>query len=158
MVVTLIIAIKDEADLPSGHKRKKAGDIIAVCPENHIGGRITRKTHLLVKVDLGSEIIELTDAKKLMIPQFETGILWFPENEEVLKIIGKRRYQIPLNEIITKSQLLGKTIDMKKLLDPNIDYQPLEEITITFENIIWDKISNKKLDNNNLKAIKLIGK
>jgi len=156
MIVTLIIANKDEADLPSGHKRKKAGDIIAVCPEDHYGGVVTRKTHLLVRVNLGNTIKTIQDAKKLMVPEFETGEYWYPE--ETPNIIGKRRHRIPFAELVAKAQAVGVNIDMDQLLNPDIDYQPLENKTFAVSQFIWDKVNGRKLTNADLVAIKNFGK
>jgi hypothetical protein len=158
MKVVLIIATKDEQDLESGHKRKKAGDIIAVCPYPHEGGRVTRKTHLLVPVDLGSTITTIEDAKKLMIPQYETGELWYPEDETGLKIVARNRYKIPLTELTTKAQLLDVAIDMKKVEDDKVDYQPLEDKTLTIANLVQDKHLDKKISATELTAIKNYGK
>lgn len=159
MIVTLILANKDEDDLQSGHKRKKAGDIIAVCPEDHYGGVKTRKTHLLLKVELGSEITLLEDAKHLMIPQFETGELWWPGGETPLpNIVARNRYKLPFADIIARATLLGITIDMNRLLDPEDDYQPLENVVIPFQTMILDRVGNKKLSILNLRAIANAGK
>jgi len=158
MKVTLIIATKDEQDLPSGHKRKKAGDIIAVCPYPHEGGRMTRKTHLLIPVDLESSIETIEDAKKLMIPQYETGELWYPEDTSGLKIIARNRYKIPLDELMIKARPLGVEIDEKKMLDDEVDYQPLETKILTITDLIQDKHLDKKIGVAELTAMKLEGK
>jgi len=155
-IATLIIAIQDEDDLSSGHKRKKAGDIIAVCPENHQGGVKTRKTHLLVKMDFGSGIASHDDSKKLMIPKFEGGdLIWPPD---VYQILAKRRYNLPFTNIIAKALTLGITIDMDKLLNPEIDYQPLENVTIHFLEMVFDRTLNRKLTAINLATISNAGK
>lgn len=158
MKVSLVVSIKDEQDLESGHKRKKAGDIIAVCPYPHEGGRVTRKTHLLVNVDLGSTITAIEDAKKLMIPHYETGEPWYPEDTSQLKIIARNRYKIPLDELITKASVLGVVIDTAKMLDEKVDYQPLKNKTLTIVNLVQDKYLGKKIGVTELKAIKNYGK
>ena len=160
MIVKFVISIKDEADLPSGHKRKKAGDIIAVVSSDFHGGVIERKTYLLVKVDLGNTITLLDDARRLMIPEWETGDLSQPNYSDTYlpKRLRKRRYQIPWADLIAKSEILGRTIDMAKLLDPDIDYQPVEDLTIPFQGMIFDKILNTKLTAAHLTNIEKAGK
>ena len=156
MKVSIALAIKDEQDLPSGHKRKKEGDIIAVKPSGWEWGTEEVKRYLILEIDLGDSITTIEDAQKLTVSQFETGELWYPE--ETPKIIGKRRYKIPFTDLITKAQSLGISVDLGKIKDEKIAYQPLERVTISFVDMIQDKILIKKLTNKDLEGIAKVGK
>jgi hypothetical protein len=152
MIYTFIIATKDEEDLASGHKRKKAGDIIAICPAGHHGGKITRKTHLLLEIECGD--ISWEDIQRLTIPDWEDGTNWYLDPDlPQPKIAGKRRYKIPLTDLDTKSKEKGKTIDFQKLLDQDLDYQPLKDVSFDVADLVLDKRSDKKTSVDKIKAI-----
>lgn len=145
----MALAKKDMADLPSGHKRMKQGDIIAIKPADWKWGTEEVKHYLLIEIDLGDGIATWEDAQKLTVPQFETGELWYPE--EMPKIIGKRRYKISLNDLAVKAQQSGVIVDIEKL--PESDYQPFRGKIVPFADMIQDKILGKKLDRNKLREI-----
>ena len=65
------IACRDEADLASGHKRKKEGDIIAVKPYPWQWGAKEVDAHLIVIVDNLTQ----EEAHNLCKPQYEDGSL-----------------------------------------------------------------------------------
>lgn len=153
MIVTLILANKDEQDLASGHKRKKAGDIIAVCPENHIGGDLTRKTHLLVRVDLGNEIKTLLQAQVLASIDYGEADVYSPLDNANSTPVRKRRFNIPLTELVQKASLLGKTLDIENITDDKLDYQPLTDSVLSYNDLIKDKTLNRKIDNTDLTTI-----
>ncbi len=151
--VSAAIAKQDEQDLASGHKRKKQGDIIAVKPANWQWGTKEYEDYLIIELDLGNVITTIEDAQKLTVPQFEIGELWYPE--ETPKITGKRRYNIPIADLIAKTTVV---IDVEKMVEKGNKYQPLEKVSIPFDGLIQDKILNRKLQVNDLTIIKNIGK
>lgn len=159
MKVSIAVSTNNEQDLPSGHKRKKEGDIIAVKPAGWQWGTEEVKRYLILEIDLGDSITTIEDAQKLTVPQFEDGSLWhLSEDLSQPTIIGKRRYKIPFTDLITKAQSLGVSLDLNKVRDEKIAYQPLEKVTIPFTDMIQDKILGKKLDSKQLSIIEKIGK
>ena len=136
------IAVRDEVDLPSGHKRKKEGDIIAVKPHPWQWGKREVNVYLIVIAD---NLIE-QEAHSLCQAHYEDGILQENINiDNPVDIVGKRRYSIPLS--IIKNGWIPKMIipdvrDLRKI------YQPLknENIVIDFServSICKDKHSGK---------------
>lgn len=159
MIVSMAIANKDEQDLPSGHKRKKEGDVIAVKSADWQWGTEEVKRYLIVRIDFENLITSIEDAQKLTVPQFQTGELWYPSFDlPQPKIIGKRRYKIPFTDLTAKAQTLGIFIDMVKVQNETVAYQPLEKTTIHFTDIIYDKILGRKITNIDLITVKNIGK
>jgi len=141
--------------------RSKEGDIICVRPAGWEWGTEERKRFLIVEVNLGTSIATIEDAHKLEVPLFETGELWWPSDTdkdgnpiEPPKIIGKRRYNIPFTDLASRTTF----VDWIKVVNQDIDYQPIEKTTLAFTNLILDKVVNKKLTTANLTTIKLIGK
>jgi hypothetical protein len=159
MKVSVAISKQDEQDLPSGHKRKKQGDIIAVKPAGWLWGTKEYENYLIIELDLGNAITTIEDAQKLTVPHFETGELWYPSDDlPQPRVVGKRRYQIPIVSLIAKAQSLGMNIDNSKLIRKGVNYQPFEKITIPFADIIYDKNTNKKLVESDLMIIREVGK
>ena len=155
MIVSMAIAIRDEADLASGHKRKKAGDIIAVMPADWVWGTAERKQYLIVIVDLGATISDIATARKLEIPQFLTGERWYPE--QMPEVIGKRRYKIPLDVLKSKAAFKGIIIDLNKVADPDDNYQPLEKDSFSKEeglDLLFDKALKRKFKQTDMDEIK----
>ena len=113
------IAIRDEADLPSGHKRKKEGDIIAVKPYPWSWGKKEVTEYLIVILDNLTE----EEAHALCQPHYEDAVLQKDVDMETPpKIIGKRRYNIPLDTLKIYEPLLDK----EKVRDPKQNYQPFK--------------------------------
>jgi len=155
MIVSIALAVMDKDGI-----RSKEGDIICVRPAGWEWGTEERKRYLIVEVDLGNSITAIEDARKLEVPQLETGDLWWPDSVdkngnsvEQPKIIGKRRHNIPFADLDSKA-----VIDWKKVTDQTVDYQPLEKLTIPFTNLILDKIAAKRLTDTDLTGINSIGK
>lgn len=123
MIASLAIAIRDEQDLASGHKRKKQGDIIAVKPAGWKWGHVERKTHLIIEVDLGP--IALEQAEKLLLSPGDTG--------------EKRKFKIPVTALTT----IEPTIEWVKVEDVNVDYQPLEGRVIDGASLIYNKTAKR---------------
>jgi hypothetical protein len=188
----LAIAGADEQDLPSGHKRKKEGDIIAIRPHSEtvkLGGWGTSEVlnHLIVQIEMTDEeaaILQSThreDGTNIFLPPpigvktrqnnmsvSENDIIKIDDSyyralnsgnlessfvhldgmkqkdmkfmdgtveleyrgKDNAQILAKRRYKIPL-DIIKKGW--KKDLDLDKVRDVNLNYQPLVE-----ENIIID--------------------
>lgn len=154
-IFSLAIAIKDEADLASGHKRKKQGDIIAVCPDGWQWGTEEVKRYLIVRVDFGSTITLLKDAKKLAVPRFSDGSLWDTTGNKT--VTEKRRYSIPMSDLVAKAATLGVTVDMAKVIDPSIEYQPVRTTTIPYAAMVQDKVLNKKIASSDITKIRAAG-
>lgn len=136
MKVSMALAVED-----GGGTRHKAGDIIAVKPEGWQWGKEEVKRYLIVEVELPG-ITSIEEAQKLQLPLYESGTL-DPDVHDV--IVGKRRFQLPLDEI-EKSVALDK----QKLTDKSHVYQPLQGLTLTTDGVV-DKVSAKKFDTNTLK-------
>lgn len=126
MLYDLILANKDEADLPSGHKRKKKGDVISIQPHGHVWGTVERKTHIIITMDISDSLGNLEEKLKC-------------------KSAGgdKRAYSIPL----AKLQSLKADVDNSKIENDNLDYQPYLDAEITSardqDDIMWSKDGNQ---------------
>jgi hypothetical protein len=141
-------------------KRYQEGDIVCVRPSGWEWGKDERKRYLIMEVDLGNDIKDISDARKLEAPLFDTGDLWWPSSEDKdgnpidpPKILSKRRYKIPFTDLTS----IAAGIDWKKVVE-NADYQPIEKTTMLFAGLILDRFTNKKLMTNDLASIALIGK
>jgi hypothetical protein len=144
---------------------KDEGRIVAVKPSGWKWGTEEVKQFLILEVDLGSSIATIEDAQKLTVPHFDTGDLWWPSSEdkdgnpiEPPKILAKRRYNIPLTDLVAKAQVLGKTIDLAKVKDMGVEYQPIKAITIPFATMILDRVKGTKLIATDLVEINNAGK
>jgi len=144
---------------------KDEGRIVAVKPAGWKWGTEEVKQFLILEIDLGTSITTIEDAQKLTVPHFETGELWWPSSEdkdgnpiEPPKVLAKRRYSIPFADLIARAQVLGKTIDLAKVKDMTVEYQPVEKVTIPFANMILDKVKGAKLIATDLVKIKAAGK
>ncbi len=141
--------------------RAKQGDIIAIKPAGWQWGTMEYEQYLIIEVDLGNSITTWEDAQKLTVPLFEDGSLWYPSDDlPQPKIIGKRRYNIPFDDLDKKAKEKGITLNFSKITDQKkkTKYQPLENTALTFDDLIQDKVLNKKLKSAELKIIKDIGK
>jgi len=124
------IAVKDEADLASGHKRKKQGDIIAVKPAPWNWGKKEVDQYLIVPVTgLTKE-----EAHELCQPSYAGGVLQkdLPTGLEAdpVAIVAKRRYSIPLAIIKTgwKTDMIIADVEDKKKV-----YQPLKDAKVEID-------------------------
>lgn len=124
----IAIAVTDEADLASGHKRKKEGDIIAVCPYPWNWGRKEIDRYLIVIVESTDD---LETMQNLTIPATAEG---YTDAEQLLDEngmlsytpLGKRRYSIPLS-VLQQGWL--PDLDLVKVRDKNYIYQPFKSAT-----------------------------
>ena len=129
------ICVKDEADLPSGHKRKKQGDIIAVKPAGWQWGRKELDEYLIVPVTgLTKE-----EAHDLCQPQYEGGVLqkdlpvMDPKAEtkpEPVAVVAKRRFSIPIAAIKAGWKTGMATADVE---DKKKVYQPLKDADVKID-------------------------
>ena len=155
MIIKLILQNFDMPD--TDIITAKQGDIISVVPEDHYGGVVTRKTHLIIKVDIGTFLTKFDHVHVLRMERFAGDPLWFPPDigSAGFPVIEKRRYKIPWNELLTKAQtLFGITVDMGRLLDENDDYQPLEGVVFSISSFVHDKALNKKVGASEFNKIK----
>ena len=122
------IAVCDEAET----HRKKEGDIIAVKPSPWQWGKKELDQYLIITIDgLTKE-----EADKLCIPQFETGEDWWPSDElPQPKIIAKRRFKISLD---TLKSGFHPMIELGKIRDKNIKYQPFKDKNVIISKIAQD--------------------
>ena len=127
------IAIKDEADLKSGHKRKKQGDILAVKPHPWKWGKKERKECLFVTVDgLTAE-----EAHARCQPWYDGDAPTSPEEKDTRKVLAKRKYKIPMATLSLTSEM-----DMSKVEDPEVEYQPLAGKTHS-ASVIKEKVASE---------------
>lgn len=147
MIIKLILQNFDMPD--TNIITAKQGDIIDVVDETFVGGRIERRTHLIIKVDIGNFLTHMDHLKAIRLERWSDNRLWFPNSDAFdagVTLIEKRRYKIPWSELVSKAQsLFGITINMTRLLDENDEYQPLENVTFPVASLIHDKMLNKKL-------------
>jgi hypothetical protein len=117
-----LLAANDEADLASGHKRKKQGDIIAVRPHPWKWGSKEVDNYLIV---IAESSIDLETLKTKIQDRSQAG--------------DKCRCRISLADVKTKMA----SLDIKKVEDRELIYQPFK----TKESIIENKqVDAKKVD------------
>lgn len=134
----LAIQPNDKADLPSGHKRAKAGDIVAVKPYPWEWGKAELRNYLIITVTNMTE----EEAQSLMSP------LWEGDNPgdmlEPGAITGKRKFKIDLDKL--KKDILPD-LDKTKLSEQGKieDYQPFKDanVTIALDTLDADLMQNK---------------
>lgn len=153
MIVTLSIQIKDKDDI-----RVKAGDIVFVHPSDHRGLELNIP-YFLLKVNFGTDITDLGDAKKLGIPQFSTGALTWPNSEEQYTITKKRRYQISLLKLEVMASANGFGINWNQFPKYTVNYSTLRSYIVQFSNnLIYDKYLGRNLKSSDLANIVNAGK
>jgi hypothetical protein len=90
MKFEMAVAVVDEADLASGHKRKKQGDIVAIRPHPWNWGRKEVDEYLIVIADLpytyGGTSKFICDDCSTESATFENGKTWRPKKDERGKI------------------------------------------------------------------------
>ena len=115
----------DKANLASGHKRAKAGDIVAVKPYPWNWGTIELQNYLIIIVD------NLTKEEALQLEA--SGV-----------VTGKRKFKIDIRKL--KTNILP-TLDESKLVDQNKmeNYQPFKDagIRISVDMLEADLMQNK---------------
>jgi len=121
------VAVVDEDDLASGHKRKKQGDLIAVKPAPWNWGRKEVDEYLIVP----TTGLTKEEAHSLCQPYYEGGV----KQEDITEdsnpaIVGKRRYSIPLSTIKDgwKPDMVTKDVEDKKKV-----YQPLKDAKVKID-------------------------
>ena len=146
-IISFAISIRNEADLPSGHKRKKAGDLIAVKPGLWQWGGMERKQYLIVDVSVPDAV--LPKVKKLICPYYADGSFEDDAFGDPKEILGKRRFSIPASVIQTKYPAWFASVDWQRVQDPEDDYQPLRDngriIDLTSDRHQWfyDKVRDR---------------
>jgi hypothetical protein len=129
------IAVKDEKDLKSGHKRKKQGDIIAYKPSPWKWGVMELKNYLIVTVDGLTEEM----AMKLCDSHYADGKFSsdFSIDEARPTPLAKRRFKMPIDTLATVAKV---PIDTSELTAAK-EYQPLKAVELKFltANIFYDK-------------------
>lgn len=155
MIVTLEIQIKNKDGI-----RVKAGDIISVKPSN-FKGTLIEIPYFYLKIDFGTRITLLSDARKLTIPQLSDGSLWWPSSdvEPQPTITAKRRYSISLARLQTVATSTGFTIDWNNFPQYVVNYTNLRNYVLAFgNNMIYDKYLGRTLTNTDLTMIVNAGK
>jgi len=151
VIVSCAISIKDEDDLPSGHKRKKRGDIIAIKPVGWKWGLIERKRFLIVNVDLGTKVNTIEEAQKLTIPLFsDDTILWYPGSDDTQPtVVAYRRYKVPETTLQTEASKVAVTVDWDKVMNPLDEYQPIESKVVPMT-VVFDTVKAKAVTEQDL--------
>ena len=134
------IAVKDEKDLASGHKRKKEGDVIGVAPYPHNWGKKEVDAYLIVVVDN----LTKEEAHDLCSPYYDIDPATVDmEDLEAIQptIIGKRKYKLPLNII---KDGWHADLNLTDVRDKTKVYQPLKENNVVLDaneqvSIFFDK-------------------
>jgi len=128
----------DKADLPSGHKRAKQGDIVAVKPYPWAWGKAELRNYLIVIVDNMTE----EEAMEIMSPLYENDDPGDPETPG--NVTGKRKFKIDIDKL--KANIFPE-LDKTKLEDQNglTTYQPFRDgnIKITIDTLEADLMRNK---------------
>jgi hypothetical protein len=128
----------DKDDLPSGHKRAKQGDIVAVKPYPWAWGKVELQNYLIVIVSNMTE----EEAESLMTPLYKDdtpGTLETPGT-----VTGKRKFKLDIDKL--KANILP-TLDKTKLEDKTkvLNYQPFKDgdVVISIDTIEADTMQNK---------------
>lgn len=128
----------DKADLASGHKRAKAGDIVAVKPYPWQWGKMELQNYLIVIVNNMTE----EEAMQIMEPLYKDDGKGTLESPGV--VTGKRKFKLDIKKL--KDNILP-TLDETKLADQakETNYQPFKDagITISIDTLEADLMQNK---------------
>ncbi|MFW9874245.1 MAG: hypothetical protein ACFFG0_14160 [Candidatus Thorarchaeota archaeon] len=108
MKYELLIAVIDEDDLGSGHKRKKQGDIVAIRPYPWSWGRCEIDEYLVIIAEIDNDI---TSMKKKL-------------HKHKGKNLEKHRYKIDMTSL--KNNYCAE-LDMAKVENKNYIYQPFKK-------------------------------
>lgn len=133
----------DKADLPSGHKRAKQGDIVAVKPYPWAWGKAELRNYLIVIVDNMTE----EEAMAIMSPLYENDISDSMDKNGMLipgVVTGKRKFKLDINKL--KANILPD-LDKTKLKDQSkaVNYQPFKDgnIKIAIDTLEAGLMQNK---------------
>jgi len=137
----LAICPTDREDLPTGHKRAKEGDIIAVKPYPWAWGPVERKNYLILIIN------NLTEEEAMILadPYYEGDLQPDQISNINPPIVAKRKYKVDLIKL--KADILPE-LDLTKVKDTaKTDiYQPFEDanIQINADTLAdYDLIQNK---------------
>ena len=95
----------DKEDLPSGHKRAKKGDIIAVKPYPWTWGEVEKKQYLIVIINNLTE----DEALALMDPYYEDDAKI--TDDIAPEITAKRKFKFDLDQLAVET---GKDLKLEK--------------------------------------------
>ena len=124
MIYEISVAVVDEADLVSGHKRKKEGDIISVIPYQGNWGSKCLDEYFIIPVETDASFEKML---KLKDPLYDTDKPIIDENGEITSpVLAKHRYAISFDEV---KKLNLTTIDMTKVQNKTVMYQPFKKKT-----------------------------
>ena len=128
----------DKADLASGHKRAKQGDVVAVKPYPWAWGKVELSNYLILIVNNMTE----EEAMEMMQPLYQDDTPGTIESPGV--VTGKRKFKIDIAKL--KTNILP-TLDIVKLEDQSKteNYQPFKDggIQITIDTLTADLLQNK---------------
>ena len=128
----------DKEDLASGHKRAKAGDVVAVKPYPWSWGKAELQNYLIVVV---SNLTE-EEAMEWMSPLYKDDTP--PTFENAAVITDKRKFKMDIDKL--KANVLP-TLDKTKLADASKaeNYQPFldAKVEILADTLEADLIQNK---------------
>ena len=128
----------DKADLASGHKRAKEGDIVAVKPYPWAWGTAELRNYLIVIVNNMTE----EEAMQIMQPLYEGDTVGTMEDPGV--VTGKRKFKFDIDKL--KTNILP-VLDKMKLGDKTKteNYQPFKDdnIQLNVDTLTDDLIQNK---------------
>ena len=133
----------DKADLPSGHKRAKAGDIVAIKPYPWAWGTAELRNYLIVIVDNMTE----EEAMQIMEPLYLDDIASSTGANGMMipgVVTGKRKFKLDIDKL--KTNILP-TLDKVKLKDKTKteNYQPFKDsnVMISIDTLEADLMQNK---------------
>jgi len=142
------VAVRDEED--NGlHKRIKKGHLTSYKPYPRTPGNIQLKNRLFITIYGLTE----EEARNLVQPLYPEGktpdeIDFIPEDDNVIKKvlrtpIAKRRYKVDLDKLKIKFP----KIDLKKVSDVNLEYQPIKDEVIyaNSDKIFYDDYEKKEI-------------
>jgi hypothetical protein len=134
----LAIQPYDKDDLPSGHKRAKAGDIVAVKPYPWQWGKAELQNYLIVIVDNMTE----EEAMQMMEPLYQDDNPGTLESPGI--VTEKRKFKIDIKKL---KQNILPTLDEAKLANQSKteNYQPLKDgnVKISIDTLEADLMQNK---------------
>ena len=148
----MAIAIRDEADLPSGHKRKKRGDIIAIKRYPWAWGPGELREYLIVNLELPN--VAASKIHRVISTHLQGGA-WqqLPPKLSLAKIPteNKRVFSIPHTMIQTRFPALYASVDWPRVMDPEDDYQPwldrVFDLTVSQASFLYSKVKARLLTN-----------
>lgn len=128
----------DKEDLPTGHKRAKAGDIVAVKPYPWNWGVMELRNYLIVIVENMTE----EEAMEIMGPFYLNDAKGTMEAPGV--VTGKRKFKLDIKKL---KQNILPTLDEVKLSDQGKveNYQPFKDanVKIAIDTLEADLMQNK---------------